>query len=33
MSNVGFRIYTKISRPERALIEDFRGIPVAGGLF
>jgi RraA family protein len=29
MSNIGFRIYTEVSRPERTLIEGFRGIPVA----
>ena len=29
MSNVGFRIYTKIDRPSRQLIEHFRGLPVA----
>jgi RraA family protein len=29
MSNVGFRIYTKINRPDRQLIENFRGLPVA----
>jgi RraA family protein len=29
MSNVGFRIYKKINRPDRALVEAFRGIPVS----
>ena len=29
MSNVGFRIYSKINRPDRTLIEGFRDIPVA----
>lgn len=29
MSNVGFRIYTKIERPSKELIEGFRGVPVA----
>jgi RraA family protein len=29
MSNVGFRIYTKINRPSKELIEKFRGLPVA----
>ena len=29
MSNVGFRIFKKINRPERALVEKFRGLPVA----
>jgi len=29
MSNVGFRIYTKIQRPSKELIEGFRGVPVA----
>ena len=29
MSNVGFRIYTKINRPDPALISKFREIPVA----
>src|SRR5687768_14592971 len=29
MSNVGFRIYTKINRPDRQLVEEFRGLPVA----
>lgn len=29
MSNVGFRIYTKINRPDRQLVERFRGLPVA----
>lgn len=29
MSNVGFRIYTKINRPARELVEKFRGLPVA----
>ncbi len=29
MSNVGFRIYTKINRPARDLVEKFRGLPVA----
>lgn len=29
MSNVGFRIYTKIDRPGRELIEKFAGLPVA----
>lgn len=29
MTNTGFRIYTKINRPSRHLVEGFRGIPVA----
>jgi len=29
MSNVGFRIYTKINRPSRELVEKFKGLPVA----
>ncbi len=29
MANVGCRIYTKINRPEKSLIEGFRGLPVA----
>ncbi|SET16719.1 RraA famliy [Natronincola peptidivorans] len=29
MSNVGFRIYTKINRPSRELVEAFADIPVA----
>ena len=29
MSNAGFRIFTKIRRPERELVEQFRGLPVA----
>ncbi len=29
MANVGFRIFTEINRPERSLVERFRGIPVA----
>ena len=29
MSNVGFRIYTKIHRPDPQLVESFRGLPVA----
>jgi RraA family protein len=29
MSNVGFRIYTKINRPDKQLVENFRGLPVA----
>ncbi|NVO16182.1 MAG: RraA family protein [Rhodoplanes sp.] len=29
MSNPGFRIYTRIDRPDRALVESFRGLPVA----
>ena len=29
MSNVGFRIYTKIHRPDKELVEQFRGLPVA----
>jgi len=29
MPNVGFRIFTKINRPGRELVEGFRGIPVA----
>lgn len=29
MANVGCRIYTKIDRPEKSLIEAFKGIPVA----
>ena len=29
MSNVGFRIYKRINRPSKALLEQFKGIPVA----
>lgn len=29
MSNVGFRIYSQVNRPDKNLIEGFRGIPVA----
>jgi RraA family protein len=29
MSDVGFRIYKKINRPDRALVEEFKGIPVS----
>ena len=29
MSNVGFRIFTTIKRPDRELVEGFRGIPAA----
>ena len=29
MSNAGFRIYTKIARPSKELVESFRGMPVA----
>lgn len=29
MSNTGFRIYTKINRPSKELVEQFRGLPVA----
>jgi len=29
MANVGFRIYSKIERPDRKLVEGFAGIPVA----
>jgi len=29
MSNVGFRIYTKIRRPSKELVEGFRGLPAA----
>lgn len=29
MSNVGFRVFKKINRPDKALIEQFRDIPVA----
>ena len=29
MSNIGCRIYTEINRPEKELIERFRGLPVA----
>lgn len=29
MSNVGFRIYKKINRPDKELVERFRGLPVA----
>ena len=29
MSNAGFRIYTKIRRPARELVEEFIGLPVA----
>ncbi len=29
MSNIGFRIHSKIDRPNRELVEGFAGIPVA----
>jgi len=29
MSSVGFRIFTKVNRPGRELVEQFRGLPVA----
>lgn len=29
MSNIGFRIYTKIHRPSLELVENFKGLPVA----
>jgi RraA family protein len=29
MSNAGFRIFTKINRPNKELVEQFRGLPVA----
>jgi RraA family protein len=29
MSNVGFRVYKRINRPSKALLEQFKGIPVA----
>lgn len=29
MINIGFRIFTKVVRPDKALIEGFRGLPVA----
>ncbi len=29
MSNVGFRIYKKINRPDKQAVENFRGLPVA----
>ncbi|MDR3562404.1 MAG: 4-carboxy-4-hydroxy-2-oxoadipate aldolase/oxaloacetate decarboxylase [Negativicutes bacterium] len=29
MSNVGFRVYTKINRPDKELVEQFKGLPVA----
>ncbi|MDR3561333.1 MAG: 4-carboxy-4-hydroxy-2-oxoadipate aldolase/oxaloacetate decarboxylase [Negativicutes bacterium] len=29
MSNVGFRVYTKINRPSKELVEQFKGLPVA----
>lgn len=29
MPNAGFRIYTKINRPSKELVEQFRGLPVA----
>jgi regulator of RNase E activity RraA len=29
MANVGFRIFTKINRPSKDLVEAFRGLPVA----
>ena len=29
MSNVGFRVFKKIHRPDPALIEKYRGMPVA----
>ncbi|MDR3563659.1 MAG: 4-carboxy-4-hydroxy-2-oxoadipate aldolase/oxaloacetate decarboxylase [Negativicutes bacterium] len=29
MSNTGFRVYTKINRPSKELVEQFKGLPVA----
>lgn len=29
MSNVGFRIFTKVNRPSKELVEQFKGLPVA----
>jgi regulator of RNase E activity RraA len=29
MSNVGFRVYKRINRPAKALLEQFKGLPVA----
>ena len=29
MSNAGFRIFTKVNRPEKELVEAFRGLPAA----
>jgi len=29
MSNVGFRVYKKINRPNKALLDQFKGLPVA----
>ncbi len=29
MGNAGFRIYTKVKRPDKELVEGFRGLPVA----
>ena len=29
MANIGFRIYTKINRPSKELVEEFRRLPVA----
>lgn len=29
MSNVGFRVYTKVHRPKKEVVEAFRGLPVA----
>lgn len=29
MANIGFRIYTKINRPDREVVEGFRNLPVA----
>ena len=29
MSNVGFRVFTKIRRPSQELVESFKGLPVA----
>jgi RraA family protein len=29
MSNVGFRIYTKVNRPGKELVDGFKGLPVA----
>ncbi len=29
MGNAGFRIYTKVARPSKELVESFRGMPVA----
>ena len=29
MSNAGFRIFSKVERPSKELVESFRGVPVA----